>query len=341
MSAPLLTILILPLLHCYTARVALYGACDIANNHLDVNTKAFETDCDSFGFCTSNGTCFPRQCRRDEYVLTSLLDASIPTPPLCPEGMFCPDDASGCLPWVPLGGRCELNRDDECEPPSTPFAVKPDEVGVGKGAICLLGVCMWENVGLGGTCETESATYTGFDTDGTAFNTSITRDNCIEGQGYCNVTMTQCLPVKDVGDSCWEDQECGSYTCTAQTQQDGSSLVGNCVDPPNSRVHIPRWLYGLSSTGLIIATGMILWGLVRMHRQSEEAQLKIMEEYQKQQTSYRTSIMSMHSLAMREKGEVARTMSKRSEASVKYVNSIIRPLDDGVSRGSSNDAKVV
>jgi hypothetical protein len=51
--------------------------------------------------------------RRDEFVMSSLLETGIPPPPMCPEGTFCPDDSSICLPLVPLGGRCQLNRDGE------------------------------------------------------------------------------------------------------------------------------------------------------------------------------------------------------------------------------------
>lgn len=114
-----------------TARSPLYGNCSVAANHLDPNTKQFFTDCDSFGCaymtsssylhcrpsaedssdCAANGTCLPRLCRRDEYLLSSLLTSTVPIPPLCDTGTFCPDDHSGCLPLVPVGGKCELNRD--------------------------------------------------------------------------------------------------------------------------------------------------------------------------------------------------------------------------------------
>lgn len=49
--------------------------------------------------------------RRDEFILTSLLNTNLPIPPLCTTNSFCPDDASGCLPLVPVGGKCQLNRD--------------------------------------------------------------------------------------------------------------------------------------------------------------------------------------------------------------------------------------
>ncbi|CAD6588153.1 MAG: hypothetical protein TREMPRED_004943, partial [Tremellales sp. Tagirdzhanova-0007] len=146
------------------ARSGLYGNCSVSNNHLDANTKEFITDCDSFGYCAANDTCLPRLCRRDEFVLTSLLTSSTPAPPLCGPGSFCPDDASGCLRIVPVGGTCELNRDDECTPPIQAIVV-PNPWGEeeGNGAICLLGKCMWGNVTIGSTCVTESTTYIGYD----------------------------------------------------------------------------------------------------------------------------------------------------------------------------------
>lgn len=61
--------------------------------------------------CSVEGICKPRGCRRDEFVLTSLLKSNQSVPPLCPSDAFCPDDASACLPLVEAGGRCQLNRD--------------------------------------------------------------------------------------------------------------------------------------------------------------------------------------------------------------------------------------
>lgn len=102
------------------------------------------------------------RCSRDQYVLTSLLRSGNPIPPLCPSGSFCPDDASGCLPLVELGGRCQLNRDgehtselyrertltdfcdcyvDECSPPPDHFKRPSPLDGTDTGAICLLGAC--------------------------------------------------------------------------------------------------------------------------------------------------------------------------------------------------------
>lgn len=90
--------------------------------------------------------------------MSSLLETGIPPPPMCPEGSFCPDDSSTCLPLVPVGGRCQLNRDgtcidemrwlksDECSPPPVGQLVSvPSEWDqtVGDGAICLLGICRY------------------------------------------------------------------------------------------------------------------------------------------------------------------------------------------------------
>lgn len=105
-----------------------FDNCTLTNNHLDPNTKAFVSDCDSFGCmtcfslvaglivsdCSSNGTCLPRRCRREDHASMAVINSPWGTPSLCPEG-FCPDDGSGCLSLIPVGGSCELDRDGETE----------------------------------------------------------------------------------------------------------------------------------------------------------------------------------------------------------------------------------
>lgn len=42
------------------------------------------------------------------------LTTTMPLPPLCLNGTFCPDDGSGCRPQNKVGGTCELDRDEQC-----------------------------------------------------------------------------------------------------------------------------------------------------------------------------------------------------------------------------------
>lgn len=115
--------------------------------------------------CSHIPSCSSRKTevdRRDQYVLSSLLEGNKTIPPICDTGTFCPDDASTCLPLVPVGGHCQLNRDgisvllaklwvvtnqvtDECSPPGVgvKFSVPNEwDQATGDGAICLEGICM-------------------------------------------------------------------------------------------------------------------------------------------------------------------------------------------------------
>nr|XP_019011091.1 uncharacterized protein I206_04400 [Kwoniella pini CBS 10737]OCF49872.1 hypothetical protein I206_04400 [Kwoniella pini CBS 10737] len=259
------------------ARSALYGACDIANNHLDINTKAFVTDCDSFGYCSTNGTCLPKQCRRDEYILSSLLNKNITIPPLCPNGFFCPDDSSNCLPLINVDGECQLNRDDECEPPQLDKVLvvvpNPFNEPEGNGSICLLGKCMWSNVTLNQNCLIENTTYTGYDISGISFINTVIRDNCIQGKGYCDINSNTCFPLLGLNQPCSMDRECQSFNCERNF----------CNVPPESSIKIGKWEYAL--TGISIGIGMlgILSILLLMHRRIQKRNRIILEEYYKEQ----------------------------------------------------------
>ncbi|ORY20636.1 hypothetical protein BCR39DRAFT_451871, partial [Naematelia encephala] len=249
--------------------------CDTNNDHLDADSKAFVTDCDSFGYCAINGTCLPRQCRRDEYILSSLVDANSPIPPLCPPGSFCPDSASGCLALVPVGGKCQLNRDDECQPPiQNIVSSDPYDQMQASAAICLLGTCMYGNATLGSACISESTTYVGYDISGMSFSNQVVRDNCIENQGYCDQTQNICLALKSLSSSCAADRECQSYNCNSNNE---------CVIPPESAIHVARWIYVLVGLGLSTAMATILAILILMHNRAQNAHRIMLEEYYKEQ----------------------------------------------------------
>ncbi|WRT66466.1 uncharacterized protein IL334_003425 [Kwoniella shivajii] len=305
-----LHLLIIPL-NKVQARSVLYGACDVANNHLDVNTKAFITDCDSFGYCSTNGTCQPKQCRRDEYILSSLLNTDIPIPPLCPSGSFCPDDASGCLDLVDVGGECQLNRDDECAPPpdGTVLVVpSPFDEPEGNGSICLLGQCVWSNISLGSTCIIESTTYIGYDISGMSFTNIVTRDNCIQGQGYCDTNTTTCLSLVGIDGSCQEDRQCQSYNCQR----------GVCIIPPETSRKVGKWVYAITGVSIGIGMAGVLAILLLMHRRAQTKSRIMLEEYYKEQTAYRNSIISFHSALSGKstREEIKRTMSNLSQVTL-------------------------
>ncbi|KAE8203343.1 hypothetical protein CF328_g1707 [Tilletia controversa] len=68
------------------------------------------------------GVCRLKGCRRDEYPFGYKGVPSDQIPPMCGSGTYCPDEENDCQPLIPLGGFCQLNRDDSCSSPSTtPF----------------------------------------------------------------------------------------------------------------------------------------------------------------------------------------------------------------------------
>lgn len=110
------------------------GNCSAANNRIDPSSRILKTDCDVQTYCTPNGRCGTRRCRRDQWPYGYALGESLP--PMCPNGLFCPDEGSGCMPLIAVGQQCQLDRDgmshlrfaqirsswrytitDECAPP--------------------------------------------------------------------------------------------------------------------------------------------------------------------------------------------------------------------------------
>lgn len=117
------------------------GSCSAAADHLDSASHKFISQCSDQTFCsgTQNGTCVPRQCRRDEFPFGYSVDSA--PPPMCPSGTFCPDEGSGCRPLVPVEGACQLNRDEQCAPPMDwQDLASPQNF---NGSICLTSTCMY------------------------------------------------------------------------------------------------------------------------------------------------------------------------------------------------------
>jgi hypothetical protein len=88
-------------------------ACDPSRNRLDQGTYNFLSDCDPQTWCGPDNICIKRGCRRDIYPYGYYGTRYEDLPPLCPEGQFCPDEGSGCLPKSELGGPCQKDRDGE------------------------------------------------------------------------------------------------------------------------------------------------------------------------------------------------------------------------------------
>ena len=116
------------------------GLCSSNNDHLDPSTLKFLSECTDQTFCSGNinGTCIPRQCRRDEFPFG--FGPGVALPPICPQGSFCPDEGSGCKPLAPLGQPCQLNRDEQCAPPLDWQDLESSQNF--NGSICLHSICM-------------------------------------------------------------------------------------------------------------------------------------------------------------------------------------------------------
>lgn len=87
------------------------GACNVNDQRLQAGSYQFMTDCDYMTFCNSSGFCDWKSCRRDEYPFG--YSSSVPLPPKCPLGSFCPDEEDACQPLLPVGSPCQFNRDGE------------------------------------------------------------------------------------------------------------------------------------------------------------------------------------------------------------------------------------
>ena len=116
------------------------SSCSANNNHLDVASHKFVSECTDQTFCSHsvNGTCIPRLCRRDEFPFGY---DDHPLPPQCDEGSFCPDEGDGCKPLAAVGHPCQMNRDEQCAPPLDWMDLASPRNF--NGSICLHSICAY------------------------------------------------------------------------------------------------------------------------------------------------------------------------------------------------------
>ena len=101
-----------------------YGSpCSVEHQRLQIGTYQFMSDCDAMTFCNSTGQCDWKGCRKDEFPF-GYDNTSIPLPPRCEPGTFCPDEEDACQPVLAVGSPCQFNRDgkDPCADTTIPFA---------------------------------------------------------------------------------------------------------------------------------------------------------------------------------------------------------------------------
>ncbi|GAA5885939.1 hypothetical protein JCM5296_007038 [Sporobolomyces johnsonii] len=254
-------------------------SCNPANDKLDPLTHDFDSDCNVTEYCsapapqpnattaTTSGTCVPRVCRQDEWPFGY---GNVTLPPLCDDKQYCPDQGNGCKSLVAQNGACELNRDDECEPPSDPATrLKLANPTNNNGSICLNLVCMYANVESGQACNLSNTVFTGYESDGTAYTDVVTRDNCLTGL-YCEPTSLTCVSTLAVGANCTSDRSCSTSIC--------STTTGTCSPTPGKPHPTPVWGVALLTIAVLIALGGMVWGLLRCdksaraRRRAERAQ---------------------------------------------------------------------
>jgi hypothetical protein len=85
------------------------GNCSTADNRLQTGPFQFWSDCNSVTFCTEQGICSPKRCRKDEFPFGYAQGAAFP--PKSPQGQFCPDEGSDCQVLLTVRSPCQLNRD--------------------------------------------------------------------------------------------------------------------------------------------------------------------------------------------------------------------------------------
>jgi len=263
------------------------GACTVGNNKLQIGTYEFSTDCNSVTFCSpETNKCKKKGCRRDEMPFGYSPGADLP--PRCEDGKFCPDEGDSCQDKLPVDSDCQLDRDDECQPPPDNKDLKDTSAhGLNvDGAICLNFKCMWTNVTLGLPCAVENTAYISYGANDEYIDI-VSRDNC-RPDLYCDSTQRVCIQRKDINTQCTADKECLSYNC---------GVNGVCLEDVRDPHALPIWVYVV--VGISIFGGMFvtLFGLFFLHGKQREVQRERRMQYWREQTAFRQNILQMKETA--------------------------------------------
>ncbi|KAG1867327.1 hypothetical protein F4604DRAFT_1776886 [Suillus subluteus] len=260
--------------------------CTVGNNRLQFGTYQFHSDCDAQTYCSSQGTCQLKGCRKDQYPFGYPPDAYIP--PKCPAGQFCPDESDACQPLLPVSSPCQLNRDDQCEPPPN-WQELADNSQYGhnvNGSVCLNNVCMWANVTVGQSCEVENTAYVAY--AGTnEFADIVSRGNCQTGS-YCDSQSLVCIQTKQLAETCDADKECSSFNCLSK---------GVCGPSADSPKHFGIWVYLMVGVGIFGGMFATLITLFLIHRRQRDKEREKRLQYWLEQNALRQSIMQMKEIA--------------------------------------------
>ncbi|RPD59062.1 hypothetical protein L226DRAFT_465648 [Lentinus tigrinus ALCF2SS1-7] len=261
--------------------VSIGDACSTDHDRLDARTGKFSSDCDSTAFCSgsTNATCQPRACRRDEFLFG--FGNATAMPPLCKAGTYCPDEGSGCTALVAVGQPCQVDRDEQCAPPPNWQEVASNWNN--NGSICLKSACMYANMTLGQPCVLDVATYV-YGSN----NNTIARHNCQTPQFYCHSGFEVCVPTKAVSIPCDSNEECQSTTCGPR---------GVCVDPPGTPAHVQAWQLVVTGMSVIAAMVAVVVMLTLFHKRQRLKRYREIREYYDEQVELRRSLAALHAAA--------------------------------------------
>ncbi|KAF9654016.1 hypothetical protein BDM02DRAFT_3086236 [Thelephora ganbajun] len=273
--------------------------CSVDNNKLQIGTYEFSSDCNVFTSCNpKTSKCEKKGCRRDEFPFG--YTRGVELPPRCPEGQFCPDEQDSCQARLPVGSDCQLNRDDQCQPPpnAKELADKSPHGLNFNGAVCLNFKCMWANVTLGLPCVVENTAYISYGANDEYIDIMcqlLCSDNCRVGH-YCDATQKVCIQQKNIGAQCTADKECLSYNC---------GISGKCdkdVRAPNS---LPIWVYVVVGIGIFGGMFATLFGLFYFHGKQREVEREKRMQYWREQTAFRQNILQIRDTAILTQGSVS------------------------------------
>ncbi|KAH8548508.1 hypothetical protein BGW37DRAFT_506403 [Umbelopsis sp. PMI_123] len=261
-------LLIATLLLVYPLSIAavMFGdPCDPTTSHLNAYLTYIDACDDPTGMyaCAPNKTCAFKTCVNTNY-LKSWSNSTYKFPSRCIGQTYCPDNGLECMPLVPQGGHCELDRDDECSG--------------GAAAICLNYVCAIQGVPIGGLCGVESTQFTYTEQTGQEMTGTFQRDNCTVG-AYCDNGL--CVQGLANGVQCTQDRECFTNSCF----NNGAGGVGYCGNPPDSfkEVLMTTWIaIGVSIFVFMILVLLALWLLHRYQSRKEHEKIKRFFDMQEQ-----------------------------------------------------------
>ncbi|KAF9533982.1 hypothetical protein CPB83DRAFT_782639, partial [Crepidotus variabilis] len=297
--------------------------CSPKNTKLNPSTHKLISECTAQAFClappgsppnaTGLGVCVPRLCRRDMYpfgyghfggsnnppkiiVKGKLVNNdTITLPPMCPEGLFCPDDGSGCRPRVTMGEKCELGRDEQCQTP-----VFDEQVPLESNrALCLNKKCIAATQNILQPCTIENTTYVSDISKGPGggqFSSFVVRHNCLAPHLFCDPTALHpngsgptCQRTRRLGAQCTFDAQCDSLNCEDDV----------CTVPPDTPNTIAAWHWIATFLFILVVLTSTIITLAYVHRQQRYSNYHAVQEYYREQMGLRQSIMALHKAASR------------------------------------------